>query len=81
MIDIGQKMRFIPYFNINEKDDEAQRREKMIVGKVIYVNRKHKLFTVKFNCGGTMMKKTFKFTDIGEDIFVVRGRRGFGGGC
>lgn len=73
MIDIGQKMRFIPYFNINEHDDEEAKREKTVTGKVIYVNRQHKQFTVKYNCGGTMMKETFKFTDIGKDIHVVRG--------
>ena len=80
MIDIGQKMRFIPHFIISEKDDKAQRREKEVVGKVIFVNRQHKQFTVKYNCGGTMQKETFKFSDIGKDIFVVRGG-GYGKRC
>ncbi len=74
MINIGQRMRFIPHFSINEKDGEAERREKMIVGKVIFVNRQHKQFTVKFRCGGTDQKETFKFTDIGKDIFIVGGK-------
>lgn len=73
MIDIGQKMRFIPHFNINVHDDEEAKRENTVTGKVIYVNRKHKQFTVKYNCGGTMQKETFKFTDIGKYIHVVRG--------
>ena len=73
MIDIGQKMRFIPHYNINEHDDEEAKRKKTVTGKVIYVNRQHKQFTVKFNCGGTMQKETFKFTDIGEEIFIVGG--------
>lgn len=81
MIDIGQKMRFIPHFNINEHDDEEAKREKTVTGKVIYVNRQHKQFTVKYNCGGTEQKETFKLSEIGKNVFIVRGRRGFGGGC
>lgn len=74
MIDIGQKMRFIPHWNRNEHDDEATKREKTVTGKVIYVDRDHKKFTVKYNSrGGTPMKETFKFSQIGEDIHIVRG--------
>ena len=74
MIDIGQKMRFIPQWNKSEHDDEEAKRRKTVTGKIIYVNRQHKQFTVKYTCcGGAMMKETFKFSDIGNEVFVVRG--------
>lgn len=74
MIDIGQKMRFIPHWNISENDDEATKRKKMVTGKVIYVNRQHKQFTVKYShCGVADMKETFKFSQIGTDIHILRG--------
>ena len=46
----------------------------MVTGKVIYVNRKHKQFTVKYSVGGGLkMKETFKFSQIGQDIHIVGG--------
>lgn len=76
MIDIGQKMRFIPHWNEGANDTESAKRAKMITGKVIFVNRQHKQFTVKYSvCGGPQMKETFKFSQIGTDIFVVGGVR------
>lgn len=74
MIDIGQKMRFVPYWYKGENDSPDRTREKQVIGKVIYVDRAHKKFTVKYNCcGGPQMKETFKFSQIEKDIFIVRG--------
>ena len=74
MIDIGQKMTFVPYYLYSEKDTKMEHRLKMVTGKVIYVNRRHKQFTVKYSVGGGVkMKETFKFSQIGQDIFPVRG--------
>lgn len=74
MIDIGQKMRFVPYWYKGENDTPEKRENKKVIGKVIYVDRAHKKFTVKFSiCGGVEMKETFKFSQIGEDIHIVRG--------
>ena len=74
MIDIGQKMRFVPYWYKNEKDTPEEAERRTITGKVIYVNRDHKQFTGKYTCcGGPQMKETFKFSQIGKDIFIVRG--------
>ena len=75
MIDIGQKMCFIPHWNVNQFDNEAAIREKTIVGKIIYVDRAHRKFTVKYTCGGTAQKETFKFSDIGETIHRMDGKR------
>lgn len=79
MIDIGQKVQFIPHWNISGYDNEETKREKTVTGKVIYVNRKHKQFTVKYtSCGGNEQKETFKMSQIGKDVHVVRGGR-YGG--
>lgn len=74
MVDIGQKVCFIPHWNINEHDVEETKREKTVTGKVIYVDRDHRKFTVKYSIrGGAEMKETFKLSQIGEDVHVLRG--------
>lgn len=74
MIDIGQKMRFVPYWNIGGIDTPEEIQQKTITGKVIYVDRDHKKFTVKYSvCGGNEQKETFKFSQIGQDIHIVGG--------
>ena len=76
MIDIGQKIRFIPHWDKSDHDSEATKREKTVTGNAIYVNRHHMIFTVKYSGrGGEIMKETFKFSDIGNEVFVVRGGR------
>ena len=72
MVDVGQKMRFVPSWNKNAFDDEQTIKEKSVIGKVIYVNRQHKQFTVKYPCGGTKQKETFKFSEIGKTIHYFR---------
>ena len=73
MIDIGQKMRFVPHWYKGANDTPEEAREKQTIGKVIYVDRAHKKFTVKYSCGGVDMKETFKLSQIDKDIHVVRG--------
>lgn len=73
MIDIGQKVRFVPCWNIKAFDTQEEIRAKTVTGKVIYVDRAHKKFTAKYSCGGSMQKETFKFSQIGEDVHIVRG--------
>lgn len=74
MIDIGQTMRFVPHWNKGEADSKEEIRSKLIDGKVIYVDRAHRKFTVKYSiCGGPHMKETFKFSQIGSDIHIVGG--------
>ena len=75
MIRIGEKVSFIPSFNVSVADTVAEKREKTISGRVIYVYRDHNMFCVKYRCGGTMQKETFKFSQIGQDVHRI------GGGC
>ena len=74
MIDIGQKMRFVPHWYKGDNDSPEVTRKKQTIGKVIYVDRAHRKFTVKYsNCVGAEMKETFKLSQIGTDIHIVRG--------
>lgn len=75
MINIGQKVRFIPHWDKNIHDPEEVIRMKTVTGKVIYVDRAHRTFTVKYSCGGTVQKETFKLSDIDNEVFVVGGVR------
>ena len=75
MIRIGEKVAFIPSFNISPVDTEEEKREKTISGRVIYVNRDHDMFCVKFRWGGTMQKETFKFSQIGQCVHRIGGWR------
>lgn len=79
MIDIGQKMCFVPHWYKGDNDSKDITRKKSVVGKVVYVNRRAKTFTVKYSiCGGVQMKETFKWSQIGQDVHIVRGGR-YGG--
>ena len=75
MIDIGQKVRFVPCLDKKVGEPEEIIREKTVTGKVIYVDRAHKKFTVKYSCGGTIQKETFKFSELGKEVLVVGGVR------
>lgn len=75
MIDIGQKVRFVPCWDKKAYDSAEEIRTKSVTGKVIYVDRAHRKFTVKYSCGGTIQKETFKFSDIDKEVFVVGGVR------
>ena len=73
MIKIGQTVSFIPGWNTSIVDSEEERREKAVTGKVMYVNKQHQCFGVAYDCGGTVQKESFKFTQIGEAVQIVRG--------
>lgn len=73
MIKIGQIVSFIPGWNTSIVYSEAERREKAVTGKVVYVNEQHQCFGVAYACGGTVQKESFKFTQIGEEVHIVRG--------
>lgn len=72
-LDIGQKVRFIPHHAASDRDSAEEAKAKEITGKVIYVDRKHKKFTVSYSCGSGAMLETFKFSQAGKDVVAVRG--------
>lgn len=73
MIKIGQTVRFVPGWNTSLVDTEEERREKEVTGEIVFINNQHQCFTVAYPCGGTVQKETFKFTQIGEAVRIVRG--------
>lgn len=79
MLDIGQKVRFVPHHAASVSDSAEEAKAKEITGKVIYVDRRHKKFTVSYSCGSGAMLETFKFSQAGNDVIAVggggRGRR------
>lgn len=75
MIKVGQNVKF------NQFKHGAQTGTadipSMVTGKVIYVNKQHRYFTVEYECGGTW-KMSFKFDElvgVGEDghVRIVKG--------
>lgn len=66
-------MLFAPHYTKSVSDSPEEARAKEITGKVIYVDRAHKKFTVSYGCGGTVQFETFKFDQAGTDVKAVRG--------
>ena len=77
MIEVGQTVRYVPCFIKGEADSEDVKRAKRVTGKVIYVNYQHEYFTVECQCGGTMQRESFKFSQLeeGKDVQIARGKR------
>ena len=71
MVNIGQRVRFVPGFIKSGTMSEEEKRKESVTGKVSYVNRRTKTFWVKYPCGNTTMTETFKFTDIGSEVKVL----------
>ena len=70
MIQVGCKVRFVPGINESIILSPEERRAATISGTVVYVNCKHKLFEVEFDCGGTKHREAFKFCDIGSAVNI-----------
>ena len=69
MVKVGQKVKFDPFgeitgFGINDN------RGQIVTGIVVCVNEPHKWFSAEYNCGGVMMRSSFKFCDIGKAVKV-----------
>ena len=70
MIEIGTKVKFIPFFNDNKLLTPAERRSFATVGTVVYVNHDHKYFTAEYDCLGTKQRESFKFYYLGKMVKV-----------
>lgn len=66
MVQIGQKVRFDAFFGMKEtyKKDQAP-----TVGTVIYINQRHKWFSVQY---GKNQRTSFKFTEIGQNVTICK---------
>lgn len=66
MIQVGQKVRFDAFQNIKSS---VERIKEITVGTVVYVNERHKWFSVKY---GENLRTSFKFTEIGQNVNICK---------
>ena len=69
MIKVGQKMCFIPHWDIVLHDDKKTRKAKTVTGVVTIVNYKHKIFWCEYDHYCSKQVETFKFCDIGDVVW------------
>lgn len=73
MVYLSQTVQFVPCWIKGENDGEVEKRANRVTGKVIFANYQNECFTVEYSCGGTMQRESFKFSQIGKEIHIVRG--------
>lgn len=66
MIQVGQKVRFDAFENIKRS---VERIKEITVGTVVYVNERHKWFSVQY---GENQRTSFKFTEIGKNVKICK---------
>lgn len=67
MIEIGQTVRFDPFYAITGFASEDNKGNK-VTGTVAYINEPHKWFSVEY--GNPKTRISFKFCDIGKAVKV-----------
>lgn len=67
-IKIGQKVRFVPFHDCFKYDTDKDRKNKMQKGKIVYVNPRHKYFTVEYIYHGNKQRESFKFVDFEREV-------------
>jgi hypothetical protein len=70
MIGQGMRVLFKPSFTITKFDSPEDAAVNRIVGTVTLVNWKHRMFTVEYECGDSIQRESFKFSQIGKDVTV-----------
>ena len=68
MIEVGQKMRFVPHYDVSEKDGKRAIKAKSVTGVVTMVNAKHRVFWCEYDHYGSKQLEAFKFQDIGDRV-------------
>ena len=69
MIEVGQKVRFDPFLTHTGFASDGFR-GRYATGKVVYVNTRHKWFSVEY--GDPKMRTSFKFCDLGEQVELLK---------
>lgn len=68
MIEVGQKVRFIPLKDVRVFGLEDDNKEK--IGVITYINVPHKWFLVEYDGIGCKLRSGYKFCDIGATVFI-----------
>ena len=66
MIQVGQKVRFDAFQHIKSSIDRIK---EITVGTVVYINERHKWFSVQY---GENQRISFKFCDIGQNVTICK---------
>ena len=69
MITIDDKVQFDPFKEITGFASEDNR-GKIVTGTVVLINYENKWFSVEYECGGEKQRTSFKFSQVGKDVFV-----------
>ena len=72
MVEVGQRVRFVPYWNLGEYDNAKTKKAKSVAGVVTIVNAKHQVFWCEYAYKGVRQIETFKFVDIGDAVHVLK---------
>lgn len=67
MIGEGMKVRFVPVAQICDGD----KHKGSTTGIVVYINWKHKYFTVEYGIEGQKQHESFKFDQVGKDVRII----------
>jgi len=71
MIEVGQKVRFIPCcFKLSAQPTAEEIREKTVTGVVVYINERHNFFCTEHSAGEHKLWEAHKFSDIGEAVKI-----------
>lgn len=68
MIAKGQRVRFVPNFNIDKIGKDRLCEMKKVTGTIVYVNEAHSYFTAEYDVQGYKMRESFKFSEYGEAV-------------
>ena len=72
-VKLHQKVSFIP-FTMLDKDGGTKFEwgvPSAVRGEVTYINQAHSWFLVSYDVGGYILRETFQFHQIGEDVTLV----------
>lgn len=69
MITVDEKVQFDPFEAVTGFASEDNK-GKMVAGTVVMVNYANKWFSVEYECGGKKQRTSFKFSQIGKDVFI-----------
>lgn len=70
MVKVGQRVRFVPYWNESYLDNAKTKKAKTVTGVVTIVNYKHCVFWCEYEYKGVRQIETFNFSDIGVTVSV-----------
>lgn len=74
MILVGDTVLFDPFDEITGFASEDNRGNH-VMGTVVMVNHENKWFSVEYSINGVKQRTSFKFSQLGKDVHIVKRRR------